>query len=115
MRIQKSTDKEYFGRKGLFRADSNIEKSKGFMGGGNKMMDKAGNKVLTPNLTPHETGIGNWTEAEFARTITNGINKDMNPVTYPMPLYPELTETEISAIFAYLQSIPPIKNEVKKK
>ncbi|MCC5916595.1 MAG: c-type cytochrome [Cryomorphaceae bacterium] len=88
-----------------------IEKSKGFMGGGNKMLNKLGEKVLTPNLTPHETGIKDWTEADFARAITQGFTKGNKVIAYPMPLYPDLNPTEISAMFAYLQSIPAIKNQ----
>ncbi len=91
----------------------NIEKSKGFMGGGNKMLNKNGDKVITPNLTPHETGIAGWTEEDFAKAVTQGISKNNRILAYPMPSYADLTEKEISAIFAYLQSIPPIKNAIK--
>ncbi|WP_353719853.1 c-type cytochrome [Dyadobacter sp. 676] len=89
------------------------ERSKGFMGGGNKLRDAAGKKIRTPNLTPHATGMLNWTEAEFRRAVTEGISKDNSVVSYPMPLYPELTAAETSAIYAYLKTIPPIDNKVK--
>lgn len=84
-------------------------RSKGFMGGGNKLRDAAGKKIQTPNLTPHATGIANWTEAEFGRAVTAGMSKDNSVISYPMPLFPELTEAETSAIFAYLKTIPPIE------
>lgn len=87
------------------------QRSKGFMGGGNKLRDAAGKKIKTPNLTPHATGIGNWTEAEFRRAVVEGISKDNSIVSYPMPLFPELTEAETSAIFAYLKTIPPIETK----
>ena len=88
-------------------------KSKGFMGGGNKLRDASGKTIRTPNLTPHATGIQDWTEAEFRRAITEGVAKDNSVISYPMPLFPELTEEESAAIFAYLKTIPPIKNNVK--
>lgn len=87
--------------------------SKGYMGGGNKLRDAAGKRIKTPNLTPHATGILHWTEAEFRRAVTEGVARDNSVISYPMPLFPELTKTETAAIYAYLKSIPPIKNEVK--
>ncbi|MET7258720.1 c-type cytochrome [Dyadobacter fermentans] len=87
------------------------ERSKGFMGGGNKLRNAAGKKIQTPNLTPHATGIANWTEGEFRRAVTAGISKDNSVISYPMPLFPELTEAETSAIFAYLKTIPPIETK----
>lgn len=89
-------------------------KSKGYMGGGNQLRGASGKKIRTPNLTPHATGIQDWTEAEFRRAITEGVAKDNSVISYPMPLFPELTEEESTAIFAYLKTIPPIKNEVKR-
>ncbi|WP_051350204.1 c-type cytochrome [Dyadobacter alkalitolerans] len=86
-------------------------RSKGYMGGGNKLRDASGKKIKSPNLTPHITGIRNWTDAEFRRAITEGISKDNSVISYPMPLFPELTEDESSAIFAYLQTVPPIKRK----
>lgn len=86
-------------------------RSKGYMGGGNKLRDASGKKIKSPNLTPHITGILNWTDAEFRRAITEGISKDNSVISYPMPLFPELTEDESSAIFAYLQTVPPIKRK----
>jgi mono/diheme cytochrome c family protein len=88
------------------------EKSKGFMGGGNKLRDANGKKVKTPNLTPHVTGIVDWTETDLKRALTKGISKDNSIITYPMPLYPELTDEETHAIYSYLKSIPAISNEV---
>ncbi|MHA4741237.1 c-type cytochrome [Dyadobacter sp. MSC1_007] len=90
------------------------ERSKGFMGGGNKLRDAAGKKIKTPNLTPHATGIASWTQAELRRAVTEGVSKDNSVISYPMPLYPELTEAETSAIYAYLNTIPPIEHEIKR-
>jgi mono/diheme cytochrome c family protein len=87
----------------------NPEKSKGFMGGGNKMLDASGKKVTTPNLTAHSSGLGNWNVQDFKRALTEGLAKDNSVITFPMPQYPELKQNEISAIFAYLQSVPQLE------
>jgi cytochrome c2 len=89
------------------------EKSKGYMGGGNKMKNAAGKTMRSPNITFHATGIGDWTESDFKRVLTEGMTKENEIVTFPMPLYPELTDEEISSMYAYLKSIPQINNAVQ--
>jgi mono/diheme cytochrome c family protein len=89
------------------------EKTPGFFGGGNPMPDKEGNIIKTRNLTPDkETGIGSWTEAQFIEAVRFGKRPNGQQTRYPMPPYAAMTEEEAKAIFAYLQTIPPIKNKV---
>lgn len=90
------------------------EKSPGYFGGGNKPLNPAGEIVLTPNLTPHETGIGNWTEEQFIKAVKYGQRPGKPALQMPMQPYPLLTDNEAGAIFAYLKTIPPIDNQVKK-
>jgi Cytochrome c len=89
-------------------------KSKGYLGGGNAVYNLKGEKVLTPNLTPDEdTGIGTWTEQMFADAVRNGKNqRGGEALKYPMLPYSRLTDAEIKAMFAYLKTVPPIKNKV---
>lgn len=71
---------------------------------------------FTANLTPDvETGLGGWSEAEFAQAIKNGRHRGRGrPVLPPMPIpaYRNFTDDELAAIFAYLGSIPALKNHV---
>lgn len=66
------------------------------------------------NLTPDaDTGIGSWTEKNFADSLRTGIRPgDLRPFLPPMPTYARLTDEEIHAIFVYLRSIPPVANAV---
>ncbi len=69
------------------------------------------------NLTPHETGIGNWSYEHFKRALTQGKHKGLEngrPLMPPMPWqsYAEMKDDDIRAIFAYLKSIKPIENIV---
>lgn len=71
---------------------------------------------FTANLTPDpETGLGRWTEADFIRTIRTGRHmgrgRDVLP---PMPIqvYNHFTDSDLKAIFAYLRTLPPIRNKV---
>ena len=71
---------------------------------------------FTKNLTPDkETGLGDWTEENFVQAIRTG--KDMGKgrailPPMPWPAFKNLTDTDLKSIFAYLQSIPAIKNKV---
>jgi mono/diheme cytochrome c family protein len=61
------------------------------------------------NLTPDpETGLGNWTEADFFRALREGVRPDGTTLlpTMPVQLTSQFTDTEISAIWAYLQTVP---------
>jgi len=61
------------------------------------------------NLTPDPTtGIGGWNEEAFIYQLREGTLKP------PMPnlVYGNLSDEDLKAIFAYLQSVPPVKNLV---
>lgn len=92
------------------------EKSEGFMGGGNpSLRDEAGKvSIASPNLTPHETGIGNWTEEQFIKAVRYGLKEGEPALRYPMLPFPELTDYEAAAIYAYLRTIPPIENKIER-
>lgn len=69
------------------------------------------------NLTPDETGIKNWTEAQFKKAITAGKYKGLENermLLPPMPWfnYVSLTDEEVHAMFMYLKSIKPVNNVV---
>jgi len=69
------------------------------------------------NLTPDATGVGSWPKDQFFTAIREGKwkgmknNRDLLP---PMPWqdFRNLTDNELSAVFAYLKSIKPIQNVV---
>jgi mono/diheme cytochrome c family protein len=95
--------------------DLHPERSAGYLGGGNAMPDLSGRKVLTANLTfDEETGIGKWSEDDFVRALRFGVRPDRSVLVYPMVPYPELTETEARAVYAYLRTVPPIRNAVPR-
>lgn len=68
------------------------------------------------NLTPDEnTGLGIWTEEMFVKALRTGRHMGQSrPILPPMPwqLYSSITDEDIKAVYAYLRSIPPIKNRV---
>jgi mono/diheme cytochrome c family protein len=91
------------------------EKSLGYFGGGNRTLDLAGNIILTTNLTPDpETGIGSWDEARFIAALKTGQMQGEQALRYPMLPYSALEDWEAAAIFAYLKTVPPLKNKVPR-
>jgi hypothetical protein len=68
------------------------------------------------NLTPDpETGLGKWTEEMFIATMRTGRHQGKGrPVLPPMPvqILAALDDEDIKSVFAYLQSLAPVKNRV---
>ncbi len=72
--------------------------------------------TFATNLTPDkQTGIGLWTEDIFINTMRTGKHMGVGPpILPPMPWFnlEHLEHEDLKAIFAYLQSLKPIKNLV---
>lgn len=70
----------------------------------------------TANLTPDpETGLGKWTLQNFKDTIRTGRHMGRGrPILPPMPIpmYRHFNDADLEAIWAFLRSIPPIRNRV---
>jgi len=71
---------------------------------------------FTANLTPDpETGLGRWTLRNFVDTIRSGRHLGRGrPILPPMPypMYKHFTDEDFAAIYAYLRSIPAVRNQV---
>lgn len=71
---------------------------------------------FTRNLTPDkETGLGDWTEQNFIDTFrTQRRMGKGRPILPPMPItwINYMTDDDLRAVFAYLRSIPAVKNQV---
>ncbi len=65
---------------------------------------------FSSNITSHrEKGIGAWTDDEIKRAITDGVGKDGRRLKPPMGYswYARMTDADLSAIVAYLRTVPP--------
>ncbi len=91
------------------------EKSVGYLGGGNTVLDLRGHRLRSANLTPDdETGIGRWSEHDFVAAVRGGFRPDRTLIRYPMAPMPDLSEDEAGAIYAYLRTVPAIRNYVPR-
>jgi len=67
------------------------------------------------NLTPDATGLGGWTERQFIQTMRTGKHLGVGRAILPPMPWPgvaALTDADLKALFAYLQSLKPISNSV---
>lgn len=68
------------------------------------------------NLTPDaETGLGEWAVRDFMATIRTGRHMGRGRAILPpmpIPVYNNFTDADLESIFAYLRTIPPVKNRV---
>jgi mono/diheme cytochrome c family protein len=101
---------EYLARAGDCVACHTTPGGKDFAGG--RPMPTPFGSLYVPNITPdEETGIGQWTADEFYRMLHNGIGRD-GTLLYPaMPFasYTRVTRADSDAMYAYLMSVPPVK------
>ncbi|MDH4109171.1 MAG: cytochrome c [Gammaproteobacteria bacterium] len=68
--------------------------------------------IHSTNITPDaETGIGNWSFADFANSMRHGVRPDgtqLYPV-FPYTAFTRISDDDLAAIFAYLNSLPAIR------
>jgi mono/diheme cytochrome c family protein len=78
--------------------------------GGREMATPFGS-LFSPNITPDdESGIGRWTPDEFYRMLHAGVSRNGSLLYPAMPFasYTKVTREDSDAMFAYLQSVPPV-------
>ncbi len=93
----------------------NPENSEGYLAGGNMVHSPQDHTAIKPsaNLTMHpELGLGAWTEEQFANAVRFGQRPDGKSLSPAMPKYTLMTDEDISAIWAYLQTVPPVEKNV---
>jgi mono/diheme cytochrome c family protein len=93
-------------------------------GGGREFPFPDGSIVRAANISPdEETGIGGWDDETFvsifrAHSDSATLNTKLNPGDFnsimPWTMFGQMKEEDLKAIFAYLKTVTPIKNEVVK-
>lgn len=87
-----------------------------YLGGSDVDFQLTGMGVFAPpNLTPDRaTGLGNWTSAQIAAAITTGVRPDGRVLSPAMPWsdFANLSQPDVEAIVAYLQSLPAVSHKV---
>ncbi|UGB46484.1 cytochrome c [Frateuria edaphi] len=69
--------------------------------------------VPAPNLTPDDaTGLGQWSFDAFWRALHEGIGRDGHALypAFPYTSYTRVSREDAFALFAYLRTLPPVRN-----
>lgn len=103
--------------KGMIKRDS------AFAGG--RLFSMPFGELRSSNITPHNTGLGMWNADMFVAKFKqyqdstyqspklDMMNGDFNSIM-PWMMYSTMTEEDLRAIYAYLQTVTPIEHEVTK-
>ncbi len=69
--------------------------------------------AIAPNITP-ASRVKDWSDAELARAIREGIRPDGSVIGPPMPfaMYRGISDRDLSAIVAYLRAAPTVERQV---
>lgn len=96
--------------------------AKAFAGG--REFPLPGGTLRAPNLTPSKTsGLGNWTAEQFVQRFKMYADSSYHPAkvaptdfntVMPWQMYGQMTPDDLTAIFAYLQTLPAQENQVER-
>lgn len=67
--------------------------------------------LYSTNITPDpQTGIGNWTQQQFARALREGVRPSGEHLypAFPYTAFTRISDEDIAALFAYLRSLQPV-------
>lgn len=73
------------------------------------------NLPIVANITPHESGIKTWAEADFVRAMREGKRPDGTAINTAMPwqAFGKMKDVELAALWAYLRTVPPAPKGVR--
>ena len=69
-------------------------------------------RIYSTNITPDpDTGIGNWSEAQFARALREGVRPNGEHLypAFPYTAYTKMSDRDVAALFAYFKTLTPVK------
>ena len=71
--------------------------------------------VPARNLTPHATGLGDWSYEQFVAAMREGRRPDGTvlrvPMTLMVPYAQRMTDVEMEALWRYLRSVPAVSSQ----
>jgi hypothetical protein len=69
--------------------------------------------LVSPNLTPHPSGrIFGWTQEQFIQRFRMG--RTIKHSHMPWESFGRMNDTELKAIYNYLQTLEPVDSDKKK-
>lgn len=85
------------------------------LAGGRAFFDSYG-EVRAPNITVSESGIGSWNPNELITAFRGNLGKDERLLSTEVHAgFEWISDNDLISIIAYIQSLPPIDNEVSRR
>ena len=80
---------------------------------GGRALETPFGTVLSANLTPDATGLKSWNADQFYRAMHEGISANGEHLypAFPYNYFAKMPRADTDALFAYLQSLPPVANK----
>lgn len=79
------------------------------LGAGGQVFPGPWGQSVSRNLTPHPTGLKDWTDAQIVKAVREGVDRDGKPYKPPMafPFYKTINDADMAALVTYLRSLKP--------
>ena len=79
------------------------------LGAGGQSIKGPWGESITRNLTPHESGLKGWTDAQITKSVREGTDRNGQPYRPPMAFdfYKNISDADMSALITYLRSLKP--------
>src|SRR5215469_11026336 len=110
-----SSKGEYIARAGDCIACHSVRGGKAFAGG--LRMGTPMGVIYSTNITPDpDTGIGNYSLADFDRAVRAGVAKDGHRLfpAMPYPSYAKISDEDVQALYVFfMKEVPPVKQANK--
>ena len=82
-------------------------------GAGHVVIDQGGMYIKSPNITAGPGSVvAKYAEADWVRAIRHGVNPHGHPmILMPSADYNQMTDADLTALVAYVRSLPPVTGE----
>ena len=79
------------------------------LGAGGQVFKGPWGESISRNLTPHASGLKDWTDAQIIKTLREGVDRTGQPYKPPMAFdfYKNISDADMGALLAYLRSLKP--------
>ncbi len=85
------------------------------LGGGHALASPFGT-FYAPNISSHpRDGIGNWTVAQFARAMVQGVSPDGRHYypAFPFTSYQRMTDADLRDLFGFMKTLPAVEGRIR--
>lgn len=78
-------------------------------GAGGQIIKGPWGESISRNLTPHPTGLKDFTDAQIIKSVRTGVDRSGQPYKPPMAYdyYKTISDADMAALIAYLRSLKP--------